>query len=236
MNEVTWLIDGVTGALLVERMAIEEVSALAGDLLSPPHELLCARPVTMLLPAGASDDEMVSGPCVRIAGYYHNSLIEGPGRRSTVKLQGCPIRCRGCITPDSWNPDAGTLVPVDRLVQALLDPAFTRDGISIVGGEPFHQPQGLWTLIRELRMRGCAHILVYSGYTCERLWRMADRESAIGAVLENIDVLIDGPFVAALAGSGGPWTGSGNQRVIDLVTTRRLGQVILREEQPSLST
>ncbi|HEY8884776.1 MAG TPA: 4Fe-4S cluster-binding domain-containing protein [Chloroflexota bacterium] len=39
------------------------------------------------------------------------------------------------------------------------------DGISILGGEPFLQPDGLWALVQELRARGCFHILVYSGYT-----------------------------------------------------------------------
>ncbi len=97
MSEITWHIDRVTGALLVEGMVIEETSALAGDLLSPPRDLHCARPLTMHLPPAASNDETASGPCVHIAGYYHNSLIEGPGRRSTAKFQGCAIRCRGFI-------------------------------------------------------------------------------------------------------------------------------------------
>lgn len=228
MTEITWLIDRMTGTLLVQGMAIEEVPALAGDLLSLPHELVCARPLTMIQLTAATDEEIASGPCVRVAGYYHNSLIEGPGRRSTVKLQGCPIRCRGCVTPDSWDPAAGCVVPVDRLAQALLDPASERDGVSIVGGEPFHQPQGLLALVRELRARGCTHILVYSGFTCERLLTMAEREPATGGVLGEIDVLVDGPFIAAHANSGGPWTGSGNQRVIDLVATRKAGRVVLR--------
>lgn len=227
MSEVTWLIDGITGGLLVEGLDVEEASALAGDLLSAPHELGCAHPLTMLVPPASTDEEIANGPCIRIAGYYHNSLVEGPGRRSTVKFQGCPIRCRGCITPDSWDLDAGMLVPVNLLAKALLDPEFERDGVSIVGGEPFHQTQSLWALVRELRARGCPHVLVYSGYTYGRLRRMSEGEPAINAVLGDIDVLVDGPFIAALAGCGGPWTGSGNQRVIDLVATRKTGRVVL---------
>ena len=129
--------------------------------------------------------------------------------RTRTRLE---ITC--CITPDSWDPNRGTLVPVDRLVTALLDPAYQRDGISIVGGEPFAQPDGLWALVRVLRARGCQHILVYSGYTHERLRRMAERQPAIGSVLDEIDMLIDGPFLAARAAGAGPWTGSGNQRVL----------------------
>jgi anaerobic ribonucleoside-triphosphate reductase activating protein len=117
-------------------------------------------------------------------------------------------------------------VPVARLAEALLDPAYARDGVTLLGGEPFFQPDGLWALVRALRARGCPHLLAYSGFTYERLRRMARRQPAIDAALDELDALIDGPYVAALAGTGGPWTGSGNQRVIDLAATRRAGRVV----------
>jgi anaerobic ribonucleoside-triphosphate reductase activating protein len=126
------------------------------------------------------------------------------------------LEITACITPDSWDPAGGSLVPVDHLADALLDPQYERDGISILGGEPFFQPGGLASLVDSLRKRGCRHIVVYSGYTHAQLCRMAQGESAIGVVLSHIDLLIDGPYVAAQAASAGPWTGSGNQRVIDL--------------------
>ena len=116
---------------------------------------------------------------------------------------------------------------MDLLAEELLDPAYERDGISIVGGEPFDQAEGLWALVQELRTRDCRHVLVYSGYTYERLHRMAEWHPAIAAVLNDVNALIDGPFVQALVDGGGPWTGSSNQRVIDLTTTRRVGHVVL---------
>lgn len=129
----------------------------------------------------------------------------------------------GCITPDSWDKADSCLVVADQLAVALLDPAHRRDGVSILGGEPFAQPGGLLPLVRALRGRTCAHLLCYSGYTYERLQRMATALPAIGSVLDEIDVLIDGPFVATLAAGAGPWTGSGNQRIIDLAAIRRTG-------------
>jgi anaerobic ribonucleoside-triphosphate reductase activating protein len=113
-------------------------------------------------------------------------------------------------------------VPVDQLADALLDPRYERDGISILGGEPFFQPCGLLSLVDILRKRGCPHIVVYSGYTYRRLCRMALREPSIAAVLDRIDMLIDGPYVARLSASAGSWTGSGNQRVINLASMRSL--------------
>jgi anaerobic ribonucleoside-triphosphate reductase activating protein len=72
-----------------------------------------------------------------------------------------------------------------------------------------------------LRERGCRDILAYGGYTYERLRRMAEDRPAIGAVLDEIEMLVDGPFVQALANQPGLWTGSANQRFIDLRRTRR---------------
>jgi anaerobic ribonucleoside-triphosphate reductase activating protein len=85
------------------------------------------------------------------------------------------LEIAGCITPDSWDATGGFGVPVARLAAALLDSAHERDGVSILGGEPFQQPEGLLAFIRALRARGCGHILCYSGYTHEALRRRADR-------------------------------------------------------------
>lgn len=57
----------------------------------------------------------------------------------------------------------------------------------------------------------------------------SDRPTRSGrgaAALELIDLLIDEPFIAALGDSAGPWTGSGNQRVVDLPATRQVGEVV----------
>ena len=72
-REVALALDARTGALL-----LEDTRGLPRDVREALEQL-----------AGA--------PCVRLAGYWHDSLIEGPGRRSVAKLQGCPIRCRGFI-------------------------------------------------------------------------------------------------------------------------------------------
>lgn len=110
---------------------------------------------------------------------------------------------------------------MDRLATALLDPLYEQDGITILGGEPYAQPDALLGLVRALRVRGCNHILCYSGYTYAGLRRQAERQPSIGMVLDEVDMLIDGPFAGALAAGAGPWTGSSNQRVITLTRTAR---------------
>ena len=226
MSDLTWLLDPTTGGLTVEGLSLERASVLVDDLLGPGAELGCARPRVLLPPPAESGTESADIPSLRIAGYYHDSLVEGPGRRSSVLVTGCTLGCPGCWVPQLHPADDGTPVAVDRLADVLLDPSHARDGISVLGGEPFQQPDGLLGLVRTLRERGCSHVLCYSGFTYEALRRRAVRQSAIDAVLDEIEMLIDGPYVEALAAGAGPWTGSGNQRVIDLVATRRAGCVI----------
>jgi anaerobic ribonucleoside-triphosphate reductase activating protein len=232
MPDLTLLFDQVTG-----RVLLEEPDRLSRDLLADLEALLghaaelgCARPVEVLPPPSVLADGSPDGPWVRVAGYYHHSLVEGPGRRSSVLLAGCDLACPGCWVPNLHPSGAGSLVPVDVMAAALLDPAHERNGVSILGGEPFLHPEGLLALIRALRRRGCPHIVCYSGYAYEVLRRRSARQPEIAQVLDEIEVLIDGPFVAALADQAGPWTGSGNQRVVDLVATRRSGRVVCLDD------
>ena len=230
---VTFTIDAQVGRLLVQTpdsllpVILETLEQTTGQ----GETLACAAPTKVLQVPPATSEELASRPCVRISGYWHDSLIEGPGRRSVAKLQGCSVRCEGCIAADGWDPAGGVVVAVDRLAGALLDPAYERDGVTILGGEPTDQPLGLLALVRALRARGCQHLLLYSGRTYATLQRMSNHQFAIGAVLDEIDVLIDGPYVAALAAESGPWTGSANQRVIDLPAIRS----DRRDDQPAVT-
>jgi anaerobic ribonucleoside-triphosphate reductase activating protein len=221
--ELTLLLDCSTAEVLLEGPdhVPAALRAELGALLGPGQELGCARPLAVVPPPVSTAAEREAGPCLRVAGLYHNSLIEGPGRRSCLLVSGCTLACAGCWVPVLHAPAAGVPVPVGLLADALLDPTFRRDGISILGGEPFQQPHGLLALVRALRERDCAHVLVYSGYTHERLRRLAARKPAIGEVLDQIDMLVDGPYVEARSAEAGAWTGSGNQRVIDLAALRR---------------
>ena len=103
-------------------------------------------------------------------------------------------------------------MPVDALVQLLLDPSGEpRDGVTILGGEPFLQPVGLAALLGRIKARG-VHTTVYTRHTLEALGRRP--EPTVRAALELTDLLIDGPFVAPLRSGRREWRGSRNQRLI----------------------
>ncbi|HLM60348.1 MAG TPA: 4Fe-4S single cluster domain-containing protein, partial [Pyrinomonadaceae bacterium] len=221
MPEITFIVDDLRGAILVEdnpdlsRDAIEHLREHLGE----SQEIGCARPLEIIEPIADSSENGLENLSVRIAGYYHDSLTEGPGRRSSVLFQFCPLKCKGCWTPQLHSKEAGELISVEKLAELLLDPEYERDGVTILGGEPFAQPEGLNALIKRLRSKNCPHIVCYTGYTLEVLREKAVKQPAIGEALNQIDVLIDGAYVESLSSGAGLWTGSGNQRVIDLRAT-----------------
>lgn len=101
---------------------------------------------------------------------------------------------------------------VSEIIVRLLDPqGAPRDGVTILGGEPFLQPEGLLALMQSLERRD-QHITLYTGYTLEDL---ANRnEQTVRQILELTDILIDGPFVKELSDNAQEWLGSTNQRIV----------------------
>ena len=229
MPEITFIVDELHGSILVEDnqgFRADATDQLRSDL-GEGQEIGCARPLEIIKPPIISPQESAGKTSVRIAGYYHNSLTEGPGRRSSVLFQSCPLKCKGCWVTHLHAEDAGEFVPVTRLAAELLDPKYERDGVSILGGEPFAQAVGLLALVKNLREQGCPHIVCYSGYTLEALREKAVNKSAIGTVLSDIDILIDGAYIESLSSGAGLWTGSSNQRVIDMRLSREQDEVVL---------
>lgn len=216
MKDATLIIDEATGALTVEGFGEADLRELAAGLLPPPAHVNCARPVGVP-PIDASGEPVRAGePCLRVYRIYHGSVVEGPGRRSVVQLQGCDRMCVGCFVPETHPPTGGVLMSVADVVGLVLAPeGEPRDGVSILGGEPFMQPDGLAALVGELKARG-SHVTLYSGYTLEEL--RARTEPGVGEALALADILIDGPFVASRARNAGEWRGSRNQRIINLQT------------------
>lgn len=208
MRTLTWIVDPTTGDTTVEGMTAGRAAALVDDLLPAPRVVNCARP----LASAPLPSPTAGGPTLRVARIYHGSVVDGPGRRSVVQLQGCPIRCPGCYVPETHDPAGGVALTVTAIVASLLEQAGQpRDGVTVIGGEPFVQVAGLVLLLRRLKARG-VHTTVYTGYTLKALARRPEAEvrEAIGLV----DLMVDGPFVAALANGAGEWRGSRNQRLI----------------------
>jgi anaerobic ribonucleoside-triphosphate reductase activating protein len=135
----------------------------------------------------------------------------GPGRRVGIWFQGCTIRCRGCISADTWALSRSR-TSVDQLIRTIAPWLDSAGGATITGGEPFDQSTALVELLHALRERFAGDILVYSGYRFEEL------ASHLAETNGLIDVLISDPFDHT-APQILPLRGSDNQR-LHLLTAR----------------
>lgn len=168
---------------------------------------------------------------IQVFGTAADSIVDGPGLRYALFVQGCSHHCPGCHNPESQLLEGGTSRTVDSLFAEIKENGLIHD-VTFSGGEPFEQPEGCALLAQRLKEEGYG-IWAYSGYLYEDLLRMAQERPAIGAFLENVDVLVDGPFVQAKKSLMLKFRGSSNQRLIDLRKTREQGSVVLwsREEE-----
>ena len=77
---------------------------------------------------------------VAVSRLHYPVTTLGPGRRVGVWLQGCSIRCAGCISPDTWDSHVN-LTSTEQLARALAVWSPEADGLTVSGGEPFDQPE-----------------------------------------------------------------------------------------------
>ncbi len=161
---------------------------------------------------------------LRIAGTVNDSIVDGDGYRFAIFTQGCPHHCFGCHNPETWDPAGGKEVDTEELLEKIrVNPLL--EGVTFSGGEPFAQPGPLAHLAREAHEMGL-DVWSYTGYVLDELTAMGDPE--VDGLLNELDVLVDGPFVMAGRDLTLRFRGSRNQRVIDMNATRQRGEVVLK--------
>lgn len=102
----------------------------------------------------------------RIHSYESFGTVDGPGIRFVVFMQGCPMRCRYCHNPDTWNADGGREVTAEEVVrEALKYKSYFADrgGVTVSGGEPLLQLDFLLELFSALKKKGVHTCLDTSG-------------------------------------------------------------------------
>ena len=156
-----------------------------------------------------------------LSGIVTDSIVDGPGIRTTVFSQGCPHRCEGCHNPETWEFGIGTQVAVEQIVDIVASNPLCR-GVTFSGGEPFAQAAGFAKLARLLKEKGY-EVASYTGYTFEQLLKGNPAQKEL---LSSIDVLIDGPFVMAEKSLEVAFRGSRNQRILDVPRSLAAGQAV----------
>lgn len=164
---------------------------------------------------------------IRLSGVVNDSIVDGPGIRLTVFTQGCPHHCPDCHNPQTHDPQGGFIGDTDLILKALAENPLL-DGVTLSGGEPLDQPIACTHIAEGAKNLGL-NVWVYTGYLLENL--LIQRNPDVIRLLQQIDVLIDGPFLKDQRSLELLFCGSKNQRIIDIKKSLKTGNVVLWERK-----
>lgn len=158
-----------------------------------------------------------------------DTMVDGPGFRTSIYAAGCPNQCPGCHNPQSWDIANGTPMTTEEILPIILADPFA--DVTFSGGDPMYQPEGFTELAKSIKSQSNKNIWCYTGYTFEHLLNMpAQRE-----LLQYIDVLVDGPFIESLKNESLRFRGSSNQRIINVQDSLLQNKVILSQYHESVT-
>lgn len=177
----------------------------------------------------------------RVMNYHDietDSMLNGDGLRTVLWLAGCEHHCPGCQNPITWNPDGGK--PFEKKEWLELYGYLNKDhisGLTLSGGDPLHENNvyNVYCLVVDV-----AHtypnktIWLYTGYTWEEIMDKSKTDTISimrRAIMDFVDVLVDGRYIEELNDIKYHWAGSTNQRVIKAKESMRAGKLILHESE-----
>lgn len=150
-------------------------------------------------------------------------MLNGDGLRVVLWVAGCEHMCEGCHNPETWDPEFG--IPFDDNALAEIHQEMRQSyisGITFSGGDPLHPAnrEEITELAKELKYQYPGKtIWLYTGYSWDEIKEYP--------IIDYIDVLVDGEYKAAKRDVDLRWRGSSNQRVIDVVKSKMVGQIVL---------
>ncbi len=155
-----------------------------------------------------------------------DTTVDGPGFRTAVYCAGCRNACPGCHNPQSWDENNGTPTDVDDILSVILADPYA--DVTFTGGDPMLHPEAFTELARKIKQHSNKNIWCYTGYLFDNIKNKAPQR----ALLEQIDVLVDGPFMQHLRDISLLFRGSANQRLIDVPASLAQNQVITLDYNP----
>jgi anaerobic ribonucleoside-triphosphate reductase activating protein len=171
----------------------------------------------------------------------YDDIADGEGVRTSLFVSGCRRHCKNCFNPETWDFGYGTTFTdseIDEIIESIKHPWI--DGLTVLGGEPLEpeNQQAVAELIKRARQEAPDKtIWVYSGFTYEILRDNDDaRTPYTDAILDNIDILVDGPFIEEQKNLLLRFHGSDNQRIIDMPQTRAQDTIVLWQDDPRYAT
>ena len=104
----------------------------------------------------------------KIHSVFSGGTVDGPGIRFVVFMQGCPLRCKYCHNPDTWEFSAGEERTVEDLTKEIIkykNYFGTKGGVTISGGEPLMQIDFVIELLKSVKSYGIHTAVDTSGFT-----------------------------------------------------------------------
>ena len=158
---------------------------------------------------------------ISVLDIVEDTMVDGPGFRTSIYCAGCPNACPGCHNPQSWDINNGHMMTTDEIMAVIKADPFAN--VTFSGGDPMFQAEGFAELAEAIRKETDKTIWCWSGFTFENLLR----KPAQRRLLELVDVLVDGPYVEKLRDTDLVFRGSSNQRIIDVKASFEKGEVVL---------
>ncbi len=144
--------------------------------------------------------------------------VDGPGLRTSIYMAGCTHHCMGCHNPQSWDIDHGKQYTIDALMEVIR---YNNFPVTLTGGDPFFQVDAASELTHTIKKELNLNIWCYTGYTWEQLMLHHN----FIQLLQQIDVVVDGPFILQQRNISLLFRGSSNQRIIDVQESLKTGKV-----------
>lgn len=142
---------------------------------------------------------------LRVFNILKNTKTEGPGIRYCIWVQGCSRHCKGCQAVHTWPHNGGILLDTQDIIEDILNNKEI-EGVTFLGGEPFEQAEALGIIAEKVKQQGLS-VLCFTG----DFWENLKNNPVNKKLLDNIDLLIDGPFEIENVDYSRPWCGSSNQ-------------------------
>lgn len=165
---------------------------------------------------------------LNIAAQLEKSVVNGPGTRYVIWVQGCPFKCAGCFNKEFQPFIKKEMVEIDVLAKKILA-VDGIEGVTYTGGEPMTQAEGLYHLSLILKKNGLT-IACCTGFTLEELNDHDD--PYIKKLLSLLDILIDGKYEENKKANQ-MWRGSSNQKIHFLSDVYRDFKRLAEEEGPA---
>lgn len=158
---------------------------------------------------------------MRVAGIVRDSIVDGPGIRDVIFMQGCPHHCSGCHNQDTWDMNGGEVRLSGSLLRELSD---SPNDITISGGEPLSQWSALLNLLKLINEQTDKRVWLYTGYTVDL------NQNFYKVLARYVDVIVDGKFIEELKDPDLLFRGSSNQRLVDIKASVECGEIVEWEE------